>query len=441
MNQDLQGLAQGVAAGNRRSLARALTLVESAREADRAAAEELLAQLGSQRRRAVCIGITGSPGVGKSTLIEQLGLRLVDSGRRVGVLAIDPTSSRTGGSILGDKTRMAELSRKAGVFIRPSPTGSGSGALSASTRQTIAVLACGPFDFLLLETAGAGQADTDVADLVDLLVLVLAPGGGDELQGMKRGVRELADLIVVNKADGELSKLANSTAADYARSIPAAQRGEMVVCCSALEGTGVSELAEKIVGLAESRVQGAAAGSASVAVEGANTGARESSPPSAADAKPPSRAEPGERAPAQRRTASGDLGRLNHVALATPDLEKATAFYRDVLGAKVSAPKALPEHGVTTVFVRLPNSALELLEPLGEDSPVAAFLRRKPEGGMHHICCEVDDILAARDRLRERGVRILGDGEPRIGAHGLPVLFLHPKDCFGVLVELEQSSA
>ncbi|MBO6725380.1 MAG: methylmalonyl-CoA epimerase [Rhizobiaceae bacterium] len=132
------------------------------------------------------------------------------------------------------------------------------------------------------------------------------------------------------------------------------------------------------------------------------------------------------------------LGRLNHVAIAVPDLEAATASYRDQLGAKVSAPQALPEHGVTVVFVELANTKVELLEPLGEGSPIAAFLERNTAGGMHHICYEVDDIIAARDRLAEQGARVLGNGEPKIGAHGKPVLFLHPKDFQGTLVELEQ---
>jgi methylmalonyl-CoA/ethylmalonyl-CoA epimerase len=133
------------------------------------------------------------------------------------------------------------------------------------------------------------------------------------------------------------------------------------------------------------------------------------------------------------------LGRLNHVALAVPDLAAAIAAYRDTLGAKVTAPQALPEHGVTVVFVDVGNTKIELLEPLGESSPIAAFLEKNPSGGMHHVCYEVDDILAARDRLKAGGARILGDGNPRIGAHGKPVLFLHPKDFFGTLVELEQS--
>lgn len=132
------------------------------------------------------------------------------------------------------------------------------------------------------------------------------------------------------------------------------------------------------------------------------------------------------------------LGRVNHVAIAVPDLEAATASYRDTLGATVSAPQSLPAHGVTVVFVELPNTKIELLEPLGADSPIAAFLAKNPSGGMHHICYEVDDILAARDRLTEKGARVLGNGEPKTGAHGKPVLFLHPKDFNGTLIELEQ---
>ncbi len=132
------------------------------------------------------------------------------------------------------------------------------------------------------------------------------------------------------------------------------------------------------------------------------------------------------------------LGRLNHVALAVPDLQAAARLYEDTLGARVSEPQSLPEHGVTLVFVDVPNTRLELLEPLGEDSPIAAFLTRNPDGGIHHLCYEVDDIRAARDRLKADGARILGDGEPKLGAHGNPVLFLHPKDFCGTLIELEE---
>lgn len=132
------------------------------------------------------------------------------------------------------------------------------------------------------------------------------------------------------------------------------------------------------------------------------------------------------------------IGRLNHVAIAVPDLEAGAALYRDTLGATVTAPIPEPDHGVTVVFIELPNTKIELLEPLGEGSPIAAFLEKNPAGGMHHVCYEVDDIIAARDQLKNDGARVLGDGEPKIGAHGKPVLFLHPKDFCGTLVELEQ---
>lgn len=133
------------------------------------------------------------------------------------------------------------------------------------------------------------------------------------------------------------------------------------------------------------------------------------------------------------------IGRLNHVAIAVSDLDAAVRTYRDTLGARVSAPLRLPEHGVVTIFVELPNTKIELLAPLGEDSPIAKFLDRNPDGGIHHLCYEVDDILATRDRLKADGARVLGDGEPKIGAHGKPVLFLHPKDFCGTLVELEEA--
>lgn len=134
------------------------------------------------------------------------------------------------------------------------------------------------------------------------------------------------------------------------------------------------------------------------------------------------------------------IGKLNHVAIAVPDLEAATKTYRDVLGAKVSAPHPVPEHGVTVVFVELPNTKVELLNPLGENSPIQGFLDKNPAGGIHHVCYEVKDVIAARDQLKATGARVLGNGEPKIGAHGNPVLFLHPKDFFGTLVELEQVS-
>jgi methylmalonyl-CoA/ethylmalonyl-CoA epimerase len=141
----------------------------------------------------------------------------------------------------------------------------------------------------------------------------------------------------------------------------------------------------------------------------------------------------------QQEARNMHIGRLNHVAIAVRDIAKAAGVYRDTLGAEISPPVAQPDHGVTTVFVLLPNTKIELLEPLGEASPIAKFLERSPDGGIHHLCYEVDDIRSARDRLKAQGVRVLGDGEPKIGAHGKPVLFLHPKDLCGTLIEIEQA--
>jgi len=212
---DPAALAEAILAGDRRALARAITLVESTRPADRARAEALLAQILPRTGRAIRLGISGVPGVGKSTFIEAFGLRLVAAGRRVAVLAVDPSSKRTGGSILGDKTRMTELGRHPDAFIRPSPTGGTLGGVTRRTREAILLVEAAGFDLVIVETVGVGQSETAVADLVDMFVLLLLPSGGDELQGLKKGIVELADLLLVNKADGDLAAAARRTSADY----------------------------------------------------------------------------------------------------------------------------------------------------------------------------------------------------------------------------------
>ena len=213
--QDLaQDLARRLAAGDRRALARAITLVESTRPDHRAQAVALLAALPA--RQALRIGLSGTPGVGKSTFIESFGLMLTDQGLRVAVLAVDPSSARSGGSILGDKTRMERLSRDPRAFIRPSPSRAELGGVARRTRETVRLAEAAGFDVVLIETVGVGQSETLVAEMSDLFVLLLAPAGGDELQGVKRGIMEMADLILVNKADGELRPTALRTVADYA---------------------------------------------------------------------------------------------------------------------------------------------------------------------------------------------------------------------------------
>lgn len=209
-------LPERILAGDRRALARAITLVESTRADHRQQATALLEALAGHKREALRIGLSGTPGVGKSTFIESFGTMLCEKGLKVAVLAVDPSSARTGGSILGDKTRMERLSRHPNAFIRPSPSQSHLGGVARRTREAVALSEAAGFDVVLIETVGVGQSETVVAELSDVFVLLLAPAGGDELQGVKRGIMEAADLIVVNKADGDLKAAATRTCADYA---------------------------------------------------------------------------------------------------------------------------------------------------------------------------------------------------------------------------------
>jgi LAO/AO transport system kinase len=244
---DAAALARSVRAGDRRALARAITLVESVRDDHRAAAEALLDALLPAPDAAMRLGVSGAPGVGKSTFIEAFGLHLVGAGHRIAVLAIDPSSRRGGGSILGDKTRMAELARNPAAFIRPSPSGGTLGGVARRTRETMLLCEAAGFDVVIVETVGIGQSETAVADMVDMFVLLLAPGGGDELQGIKKGVVELADLILVNKADGEFTAAARRAVADYRSALRllrpvSAHWTPEVAAVSALTGAGIEKV-------------------------------------------------------------------------------------------------------------------------------------------------------------------------------------------------------
>ena len=248
MTEDTATLSKALLAGDRRALARAITLVESGRMDHRVAAETLLETVADPERQALRIGLSGTPGVGKSTFIEAFGCFLTGQGLRVAVLAVDPSSARSGGSILGDKTRMERLSRDPKAFIRPSPSQTHLGGVARRTRDAVAICEAAGFDVVLIETVGVGQSETIVADMSDLFVLLLAPGGGDELQGVKRGIMEIADLILVNKADGDLKATATRTVADYAGALRLMRKREgdpedfpKAMAISALHDTGVAE--------------------------------------------------------------------------------------------------------------------------------------------------------------------------------------------------------
>src|SRR5947209_17412509 len=245
-------LAERIVAGDRAALARAITLIESRKTAHQETAHALMQAVLPQTGTAIRVGITGVPGVGKSTLIDTLGSNLTATGHRIAVLAIDPSSSRTGGSILADKTRMARLAQDRNAFIRPSPASGSLGGVAARTRETMLLCEAAGLDVILVETVGIGQSETAVADMTDFFLVLMLAGAGDELQGIKKGVLEIADMIAVNKADGDGRARANAAAADYRAALhiltPRSQSWTPpVVTYSALTGNGLAELWEQVL--------------------------------------------------------------------------------------------------------------------------------------------------------------------------------------------------
>jgi GTPase len=252
IRRDPASLAEAVRRGERAALARAITLVESTRADDRRDAEALLDQLLPNAGGSIRLGISGAPGVGKSTFIDAFGMALLGEARRVAVLAVDPSSRRTGGSILGDKTRMAALAREADAFIRPSPAGGSLGGVARRTRDAMLVAEAAGFDVVIVETVGVGQSETMVAEMVDLFLLLIAPGGGDELQGIKKGIVETADLVIVTKDDGDLAPAARRAVADYRHALrmlaPSAGADAVeVLAVSALRGKGIERVWRSVI--------------------------------------------------------------------------------------------------------------------------------------------------------------------------------------------------
>ncbi len=244
---DIQQLAQRIRSGDRRALAKGITLVESTRSDHRSRAITLLETIMPQTGNSIRLGISGVPGVGKSTFTEAFGNHVIEQGHKLAVLAVDPTSALSGGSILGDKTRMELLSRNPNAFIRPSPAGGALGGVARRTRETMLLCEAAGFDVVVVETVGVGQSETAVAEMTDMFLLLLLPGGGDELQGIKRGIMELADLILVNKADGDQQAAARRTVSDYSLALHFLHARSKnwqarVQACSALSGQGVAEV-------------------------------------------------------------------------------------------------------------------------------------------------------------------------------------------------------
>ncbi len=246
-------LAKGIKAGDRTALGKALTLVESRLAEDRQPAKDLVGKLSdsssdSSLGASLRIGITGIPGAGKSTMIDALGALFLEEGHKVAVLAVDPSSTKSGGAILGDKTRMSTIANHPGAFVRPSPAAGATGGVTRTSRESIAVLEAGGYDIIFVETVGVGQAELSAVDMVDFFIVLVIPGAGDELQGIKRGIVELADMIVVNKADSTDGTAVNSTVADYksALNLLYPKNTPPVLRASALKGAGLKEIAETL---------------------------------------------------------------------------------------------------------------------------------------------------------------------------------------------------
>jgi LAO/AO transport system kinase len=404
-----ESLIAGLKSGDRRALARAITLVESRNPGDRAAAGALLRDIAAHAGHAVRLGISGAPGVGKSTFIEALGLYLIGLGHRVAVLAIDPSSTVSGGSILGDKTRMERLATHDAAFIRPTPSAGMLGGIAAGTRAALLLCEAAGYDVVLVETVGVGQSELAVRGIVDLLLLLLQPHAGDELQAMKRGVMEVADLVIVNKAD--LDPQATNRAVLQVAGGRLSQGAALAV--SSTTGAGIAEVWTQVELILSAQKATAAV-----------TGRRGPGP--AANARP-----------------FRILG-MQQVAIGSTSKERLRTLWVDLLGLEVSGSYMNERENVDEDICRLGHGAqaieLDLMQPLDAG--------RKPAvqtPSLNHIGLWVDDLPAAVEWLGARGLRF-APGGIRKGAAGHDVCFIHPKASEefplageGVLIELVQA--
>lgn len=429
-------LADAVRRGERRAVARAISWLEDGRPAGRAILSRVYAGTG----RATLIGITGAPGSGKSTLVDGLIRAYRRADRRVAVLAVDPSSPFSGGAILGDRVRLQAHATDDDVFIRSMATHGRLGGLAPATADAAALLDAAGFDPIVVETAGVGQSEVDIVRLADVSIVVVVPGAGDDVQAMKAGVMEIADLFVVNKADRDG---ADETVAAIDAMLALDPRDERpaVLRTVATTGRGVDELVTAIEGLRES--------GAGRSAERRRARTRQRLRDALVDALLRS-IDPADEAAAIERVLRHEVdpvlagealaaeraghGDVDHVGVAVESLAEGAAFFVDHLGLPAGAIEAVGDQRVRVRFIGGGETAIELVEPDGVESPLTAFLRRRGPG-LHHVAIRVADLDRTIAHLKARSVRLV-DEQPRAGAHGRRVAFVHPSAARGVLVEL-----
>ncbi len=444
-------LAASLAAGDPAALARAISLVEAGRREG----EEILAALFARTGRARIIGVTGPPGVGKSSLVNRLVSHYRSLGKVLGVVAIDPSSSFSGGAILGDRIRMQEHTLDPAVFIRSMATRGQYGGLSRATRDAIDLVDAAGRDPVLVETVGVGQDEVDVVRVADTVLVVLTPGQGDDIQAIKAGILEIADLFVINKADHPgADRLASDLEAMLSLGEPRPWRPPLVKTI-ATDGTGVAELAAAIDrharflregdGLARRRRAGLRVrfleilrerllarlvsddlGAEEIAAYEARLERREIDPYAAAR-EMLERLDAGHGRPAVV---------LDHLGVAVRSLDERLRLYRDLLGLDLTTVEEVAGEKVKLAMLPAGRARIELLEPTAEDSPIARFLKKRGEG-IHHVCFEVEDLEPLLLKLKEAGLTVTG-AEGRPGAEGSRIAFIHPRGTGGVLLELRQ---
>ncbi|HXH27991.1 MAG TPA: methylmalonyl Co-A mutase-associated GTPase MeaB [Candidatus Polarisedimenticolia bacterium] len=449
----IETLSEAVAGGDSVALARAISLVEEGSPRG----EALLGDLFPRTGRAAVVGITGPPGAGKSSLVNRLVTHYRARGRRIGVVAVDPTSAFSGGALLGDRIRMQEHALDPGVFIRSMATRGRFGGISRATRDAVDLIDASGRTPILIETVGVGQDEVDIVRAADTVVVVLTPGQGDDIQAIKAGLLEIADLFVINKADHEgADRLAADLEALLSLGDPWPWRPR-IVRSVATEGRGVKEVAEAIEahrehqghdGRLETRRRAALSSRLLEIVRdrllqeirtqdlGPDLLARYEARLLARDLDPYAAA--GEIL-ARLPPVPGTRPVLDHLGVAVRDIEAHLPLYRDRLGLEVLAVEQVDAEGVRVAMIPAGRTRIELVQPISGSSTVTRFLERRGEG-LHHICLEVDDLEATLGRLKEGGIPIAG-AEGRAGAEGSRVAFLHPRGTGGILIELRQRAA